>query len=293
MKVLFLGFGHSAEALVRRAPEIEAYGTARIGEKVAALRAAGVRAFVFNGERAGPGLLGVIGNVEAIVVSIPPRGEGALAAVGDAIRKAVALRRIVYYSTVGVYGQHDGAWVTEESETRTTSPRSLARLAEERRWTEAGRARGVEVDVMRLPGIYGPGRNALVRLREGTRRIVKPGHVTNRAHVDDIAEATRLVLTKGLPGQIWNVADNDPAPPQDVILFAAELLGVPPPPEEPFDSATMTDMSASFFADEKRVSNAQAKALLGFAPRYPSYREGLRALFEAGEGKAPKSRDFR
>ncbi len=184
-----------------------------------------------------------------------------------------------------MYGEHGGAWVDEEAETRTTAPRSLARLRDEALWREMQRA-DVEVDLLRLPGIYGPGRNALARLRAGgVRRIVKPGHVTNRAHVEDIAQATRLVLTAGLPGQIWNVTDDEPAPPQDVIVLAAELLGVSPPSEEAYDPASMTDMSASFFADEKRVSNAKAKRLLDFAPRYPTYREGLRALFEAGEGR--------
>ena len=107
----------------------------------------------------------------------------------------------------------------------------------------------------------------------------------NRAHVDDIAEVTRLVLERGLDGQIWNVADDEPAPPQDVIAYAAMLLGVEPPPEEPFDAERLSEMSASFFAEEKRVSNAKAKRLLGFAPAYATYREGLKALFEAGEGQ--------
>ncbi|MBV8443371.1 MAG: NAD(P)-dependent oxidoreductase, partial [Hyphomicrobiales bacterium] len=183
-------------------------------------------------------------------------------------------------------GDHRGAWIDETSATLTRSDRGLARLAEEARWIEAGRARRAAVDVLRLPGIYGPGRNALERLRAGdARRIVKPGHVSNRAHVDDIAEVTRLVLTRGLGGQIWNVADDEPAPPQDVIAYAATLLGVALPPEEAFDEANLSPMSASFFADEKRVSNAKAKALLGFKPAYPTYREGLKALAEVGEGR--------
>ena len=140
---------------------------------------------------------------------------------------------------------------------------------------------------MRLAGIYGPGRNALVNLRGGeSRRIVKPGQVFNRAHVDDIAEISRLVLTQDLKGQIWNVADEEPAPPQDVIAYAAALLGVGPPPEEPFDQARLSPMAREFYADNKRVSIAKAKSELGFAPAYPTYREGLKALAEAGEGKA-------
>ena len=126
-----------------------------------------------------------------------------------------------------------------------------------------------------------------MRLREGdARRIVKPGHVSNRAHVDDIAEVTQLALTRGLDGQIWNVADDEPAPPQDVIAYAAALLGADPPPEEPFDEARLSPMAASFFMDEKRVLNAKAKWLLGFRPAYPSYREGLKALAAAGERRS-------
>ena len=218
--------------------------------------------------------------------SRPGQGAARRRLFASAIAAAPALRRILYYSTIGVYGDHGGAWIDETSATLTRSDRGLARLADEARWIEAGRARGAAVDILRLPGIYGPGRNALVRLREGdARRIVKPGHVSNRAHVDDIAEVTHLALTRGLDGQIWNVADDEPAPPQDVIAYAAKLLGVDPPPEEPFDEARLSPMAASFFMDEKRVSAAKAKALLGFKPAYPTYREGLDALAAAGEGR--------
>jgi nucleoside-diphosphate-sugar epimerase len=289
VKVFFFGVGYCAEALIRRTPSIEASGTARSDERVAALRAIGVDAHVFDGVRADPGIEPALKRAEAIVVSIPPRGpgDGPLERFAATIAQAPALRRIVYYSTIGVYGDHGGAWVDETSATLTRSDRGLARLADEARWIETGGARGVAVDILRLPGIYGPGRNALVRLRAGdVRRIVKRGHVSNRAHVEDIAEVTRLVLTGGLEGQIWNVADDQPAPPQDVIAYAATLLGVALPPEEAFDEANLSPMAASFFADEKRVSAAKAKALLGFKPAFPTYREGLKALAAAGEGRA-------
>jgi nucleoside-diphosphate-sugar epimerase len=288
VKVFFFGVGYCARALIRRMPAIEASGTARSYDRVAALRAEGVEAYVFDGAQADAGLEAALERTEAIVASIPPRGSGEapLDRFAAAIVAAPALRRIVYYSTIGVYGDYRGAWIDETSATLTRTERGLARLADEARWTEAGRARGVETDILRLPGIYGPGRNALLRLREGgARRIVKPGHVSNRAHVDDIAEATRLVLTSGLEGQIWNVADDEPAPPQDVIAYAARLLGVPAPPDEVFNEAKLSPMSASFFADDKRVSAAKAKALLGFRPAYPTYREGLEALLKAGEGR--------
>ncbi len=287
LNVFFLGLGYCAEALIRRTPSLEPSGTARSDERVAALRAAGVEAYVFDGTRADPGLAPALQRAEALVVSIPPRGgQGPLDAFADAIAAAPKLARIVYLSTIGVYGEHGGRWVDEGSATLTRSERGLERLADEARWTEAARGRGIAVDILRLPGIYGPGRNALDKVRRGeARRIVKPNHVVNRAHVDDIAEVARLVLTGGHDGQIWNVADDEPAPPQDVIAYAAGLLGLPPPPEEPFESAGLSPFAASFYAEEKRVSNGKAKALLSFAPAYPTYREGLRALAEAGEGR--------
>jgi nucleoside-diphosphate-sugar epimerase len=291
VKVFFFGIGYCAEALIRRTCGIEASGTVRSDERVVALRARGIEAYVFDGVRADAEIDFALERVEAIVVSIPPRGGGGpLDRFAATIAAAPGLRRILYYSTIGVYGDHGGALVDETNATLTRSDRGLARLADEARWIKAGRARGAAVDILRLPGIYGPGRNALARLREGdARRIVKPGHVSNRAHVDDIAEVSRLVLERGLEGQIWNVADDEPAPPQDVIAYAAMLLGVPPPPEEPFDAAAMSPISASFFGDEKRVSNAKAKALLGFAPAYPTYREGLASLAAAGEGRGAVS----
>jgi nucleoside-diphosphate-sugar epimerase len=289
LKIFFFGLGYCARGLIQRESWIEASGTARTAEAVTALRREGVEAYRFDSVEAESGLLETLAKAEAIVVSIPPR-DGAGAALdrfGGAIAAAPALRRIVYYSTIGVYGDHGGAWVDETSATRTRTARGLARLEDEARWTAAARARGAEADILRLAGIYGPGRNTLVNLARGeARRIIKPEQVFNRAHVDDIAEISLLVLTRALKGQIWNVADEEPAPPQDVVAYAAALLGVQPPPEEPFDEAKLSPMGREFYADNKRVSIAKAKAELGFAPAYPTYREGLTALAEAGEGQA-------
>jgi nucleoside-diphosphate-sugar epimerase len=288
LRIFFFGLGYCARRLIAREPWIEASGTARAVEAVDALRREGIEAYRFDGAHADASIELALGKAEAIVVSIPPRdGAGAaLERFASAIAAAPALRRIVYYSTIGVYGDHTGAWIDETSATLTRTERGRARLVDEARWTEAARARGVEADILRLAGIYGPGRNALVNLAHGeARRIIKPGQVFNRAHVDDIAEVSRLALTRGLKGQIWNVADDEPAPPQDVIAFAATLLGIEPPPEEPFDEAKLSPMAREFYADNKRVSIAKAKTELGFAPAYPTYREGLKALAEAGEGK--------
>jgi nucleoside-diphosphate-sugar epimerase len=281
LRVFFFGAGYCARRLIEREPWIEASGTTRSAEGVAALRREGVEAYAFDGADADPGLEQALRKAEAIVVSIPPRdGAGAaLERFAAAIAAAAALRRILYYSTIGVYGDHAGKWVDETSATLTRTARALARLDDEARWTAAAQARGAQADILRLAGIYGPGRNALVNLAHGdARRIVKPGQVFNRAHVDDIAQISSLVLTAGLKGQIWNVADNEPAPPQEVVAYAAALLGLEPPPEEPFDQARLSPMAREFYADNKRVSIAKAKALLGFAPAYPTYREGLRAL---------------
>jgi len=287
VEIFFFGLGYCAEALIRRTPEIEPSGTVRSDERVAELRRRGAEAFAFDGAHADCGLEEALKSAEAIVVSIPPRGApGPLDRFAVALAAAPELRRVIYYSTVGVYGDHGSGWVDETSATLTRSERGLARLADEKRWTEWGRERGVAVDILRLPGIYGPVRNALEKIRQGAaRRIVKKGHIVNRAHVDDIAIVSRLALARGLDGQVWNVADDEPTPPQDVIAYAAMLLGVEPPPEEPFETAKLSEMSASFFAEERRVSNAKAKRLLGFRPVYPTYREGLKALFEAGEGR--------
>ncbi|HEX9168012.1 MAG TPA: NAD-dependent epimerase/dehydratase family protein [Roseiarcus sp.] len=288
MRVFFFGVGYCARRLIQREPRIEASGTTRTAERVAALRVEGVEAYPFDGAHADPGLERALRKAEAIVVSIPLRDRAgpAVARFATTIAAAPGLRRLLYYSTIGVYGDHGGDWVDEASATPTRTARGLARLEDEAWWTAAALAGGAEADILRLAGIYGPGRNALINLREGkARRIVKPGQVFNRAHVDDIAEFTRLVLTCGLKGQIWNVADCEPAPPQDVVAYAAALLGLPPPPEEPFGEALLTPMTAEFYADNKRVSIAKAVALLQFAPAYPTYREGLRALAEAGEGR--------
>jgi nucleoside-diphosphate-sugar epimerase len=288
MKIFFFGLGYCARRLIQRERWIEVSGTARTPDSVKSLRRGGVEAYQFDGADADASIEPALKQAEAIVISIPPRdGAGAtLERFGAAISAAPALRHIVYYSTIGVYGDHAGGWVDETSATRTHTARGLARLADEARWTAVARARGAEADILRLAGIYGPGRNTLINLAHGeARRIVKPGQVFNRAHVDDIAELSRLVLTRGLKGQVWNVADDEPAPPQDVVAYAAALLGVEPPPEELFEEARLSPMGREFYADNKRVSIAKAKAELGFNPAYPTYREGLKALAEAGEGR--------
>ena len=287
MKIFCFGLGYCALHFLATQESIQASGTVRDADKAQALRRDGVEAFVFDGQRAEAAMASRLAQAEALLVSIAPGAEDPVRArFAGAIGAMRNLRAIVYLSTIGVYGDHGGAWVDEAAETSPRSERGQARLAAEAQWRAMGAARDVPVHILRLAGIYGPGRNLLLKLREGdARRIVKPGQTFNRAHVEDIAQAIGLTLAAEGQGGVWNVADEEPAPPQDVIAFAAGLLGLPPPPEEPYETADMTPMARSFYADNRRVSIARLKRELGFAPKYPTYREGLRALAALGEGR--------
>jgi nucleoside-diphosphate-sugar epimerase len=286
VKIFFFGVGYCARRLIEREPWIEASGTARTPERVAALRREGVEAYRFDDAEADLGLEPALERAEAIIVSIPPRaGTGAtLDRFRAAIAAAPALKRVVYYSTIGVYGDHGGAWVDETSATLTRTARGLARLEEEARWAAAARERGVEADILRLAGIYGPRRNALINLREGqARRIVKPGQVFNRAHVDDIAEVSRLVLTRGLQGQIWNVADEEPSPPEDVVSYASALLGLPPLPEERFEEARLSARAEEFYAEQASLDR-QGQSPAGIYARLSDLSRGAQSARRGGRG---------
>jgi nucleoside-diphosphate-sugar epimerase len=287
VKIFCFGLGYSALHFLGGQEGVEASGTVRDADKAQALRRDGVEAFVFDGRRAESAMAPRLAQAEALLVSIAPGGgDPVLARFAGAIGAMRNLRAIIYLSTIGVYGDHGGAWVDEGSETAPRSERGQARLAAEGQWRALGASMDVPVHILRLAGIYGQGRNLLIKLREGdARRIAKPGQTFNRAHVEDIAQAIGLTLAAEGKGGVWNVADEEPAPPQDVIAFAADLLGMPPPPEEPYETADMTPMARSFYADNRRVSIAKLKRELGFAPKYPTYREGLRALAAMGEGK--------
>ncbi len=296
MRLFCFGLGYSALRLIARTECLEASGTTRNGEAVGALRRDGVAAFAFDGTRRDEALLPALARAQILLISAPP-GEGGDPALGhfaDEIAAAPDLERVLYLSSVGVYGDRGGAWVDETSRPLPSSRRAAARLGAEDQWRALGRAKSVPVDILRLAGIYGPGRNALAKLRAGeARRVVKSGQVFNRIHVDDIAEIARRVIEAGGSGEIWNVADEEPAPPQDVVAFAATLLGVAPPPEEAFATASQSPMARSFYADNRRVSVDKLRRELGYRWLYPSYREGLGALAAAGEGReeAIASRD--
>ena len=188
-----------------------------------------------------------------------------------------------YLSTTGVYGDHGGAWVDESTALTPATTRGAWRVAAEAAWARAAETMGTGLHVFRLAGIYGPGRGPFQKVKDGSaRRIIKQGQVFSRIHVEDIAQAVWASMTAPVAaGRIYNLCDDDPAPPEDVLAHAAELLELPPPPAIPYESAEMTPMARSFYAESKRVSNARMKQELGVSLLYPSYREGLAALLAA------------
>ncbi len=250
------------------------------------LRSAGILPLLFDGEKLSAEVELALRAATHLIVSIAPEDDGdpVLRVIADAIREKIPqLEWISYLSTVGVYGDHGGAWVDERSECRPVSNRSALRLAAEQEWLDAGRKAGVPVAVLRLSGIYGPGRNAFVNLANGTaKRLIKPGQVFNRIHVDDIAGAL-WHLAGSNTGGVFNVTDDEPAPPQDVVSYAAGLMGIDPPPETPFETARLSPMARSFYGENKRVSNAAIKAA-GYAFPFPNYRVALDHMWAANAG---------
>lgn len=278
------GHGYSAAALSRRlaAGGWRIIGTSRSAETRAALSAQGVVAIDPADKAAMDAALAV---ASAVLIAAPPGAEGCpgLAAVVPALARTGAFPDwLGYLSTTGVYGDHGGRWVWEETPLGARSLEGARRVAAERDWLEVGRGMGLTVTVHRLPGIYGPGRSALERVRDGTaRRLHKPGHVFSRIHVDDLAAALEASIARPRPGGVYNVCDDAPAPAEAVVAEAAALLGVVPPPLEPFDPARLSPAAQRFWGESKRVSNARLKAELGWRPLYPSWREGLAALERA------------
>jgi nucleoside-diphosphate-sugar epimerase len=284
-KLFCFGLGYSAEALSRRlAPEgWQIAGTSRTADKTAHIAGLGYDAYLFDGTARVEAIADALTDTTHILVSAGPgdQGDPALHCFADDLARSSNLRWIGYLSTIGVYGDMDGAWVDEETAPQSTSQRATRRAKAERQWLDFGERTGKTAQIFRLGGIYGPGRSAIDDLREGTcRRIIKPGQVFNRIHVEDIANVL-LAATAGL-GQhtTYNVTDDEPAPPQDVIEYAAELLGVPPPPELPFETADLSPMARSFYSANRRVSNARMKTDLGVKLTFPTYREGLRSILQ-------------
>jgi nucleoside-diphosphate-sugar epimerase len=280
-RLFCFGLGYTALALARRlmAEGWLIAGTTRTAERRARFTAEGFDVHLFDRDRPLPDPAAALAGTTHLLTSIPP--DEAADPVLDHhladLRRSATLQWVGYLGTTGVYGDRGGAWVDETDPVTPTMPRTRRRVAAEAAWL----ASGLPVHIFRLAGIYGPGpgRNALEAVRAGTaRRIVKPGQVFGRVHVDDIVEVLCASIARPNPGAAYNVADDQPAPPQDVIAFACELLGVAPPPEVPYDEAELSPMARSFYADNRRIANARIKRELGVRLRYPTYREGLRAI---------------
>jgi len=293
--LLCAGFGYSARQYVtlyggrfdrivgttRSLKTSAAPGEVRFGDKTIDL-------LIFDGAAASPELSAALADATVLLVSIPPdrNGDPTLLHCRDVIASSPRLKSIVYLSTVAVYGDHNGRWIDETTPPNPALPRAADRVEAERAWLVIGETCSIPVAVIRVAGIYGPGANALESIKAGrAQRITKPGQVFNRIHVADLAhvidKSVDLALTRGAGG-IFNAADDEPAAPGDPILFAARLLGVEPPAEITFEEArrTMTPLAASFYSESRRVRNDRIKSVLGVSLRYPTYREGLRALAE-------------
>ncbi|WP_205648793.1 SDR family oxidoreductase [Acuticoccus kandeliae] len=284
MRLVALGFGYSARAFVRQARPASVVGTTRSIEKADDLHRRGVRSIVCEAGQGSETLSEALRNATHVLVSAGPDADGDpfLHEFERDLAHAQDLEWIGYLSTIGVYGDHRGAEVDERSACLPMADRGVWRLEAEAAWQALGRRIDVPVGIFRLAGIYGPGRNQFISLETGrAKRIIKPGQVFNRIHVEDIAQT--LVAAVGRPAhRVYNVADNEPAPPEDVVAYAASLMGVEPPPAVAFDEASLTPMQRSFYGEVKRVSNARIISELGVRLLYPTYREGLSALWESG-----------
>ncbi len=274
--LLSLGHGYSAQALARRLlPQgWHIIGTTRSAEKAKALRAQGIEPLLWPGD-----LAPALNRATHLLSSIAPddQGDPVLRAHGPAI-SAAPLHWVGYMSTTGVYGDHQGGWVDEATPLTPTTRRGIQRVRAEAEW----QALGLPLHIFRIAGIYGPGRGPFEKVRDGSaRRIIKPGQVFSRIHVDDIAQVLEASISHPNPGAIYNVCDDDPAPPEDVIGHAATLLGLPPPAAVAYDQAEMSPMARSFYAESKRVRNDRIKTELGVRLIYPDYRAGLAALLAA------------
>jgi len=288
MRLFFFGMGYSSRATARALhlladPDIPVAGTTRSAEAAESEADSAYRIHVFDGEVPGTTLGEDLRQATHVILSIPPdeRGDPALNLHRADLDAAPNLEWIGYFSTVGVYGDFGGQWVDETAPTRPVNARSKQRVDAEQAWRDYAEQRGVPLCIERLAGIYGPGRSAVDELREGTaRRIVKPGQVFNRIHVGDIGRITALAALQRLAGT-YNLADTEPAPPQDLVTYAAEKMGLAPPAEVSFATAQMTEMARSFYADNKRVSSKRILAALGTTLSYPTYREGLDAIWRS------------
>ncbi len=239
------------------------------------------QSLIFDGQNVNEETAQAIGSATHLLVSIGPdeHGDPVINAARKLLVEASSLSWIGYLSTVGVYGNHDGNWVDEETLCKPVSKRSIERVAAENEWQSLAREKGIPLTIFRLSGIYGPGRNAMKNIEKGiSRRLVKKDQVFNRIHRDDISQAVAKAMMIKANG-IFNITDDEPAPPQDVVTYVHKLRGSEPPPEIDFETADLTPMARSFYGENKRVSNAKSKSVLGVKYRWPNYRQAFDAMW--------------
>ena len=279
--LLSFGHGYSAQALSKLLLTMgwKITGTTRDPAKLDMLRDTGVTPVLWHSSDVKSALT----EATAILISTSPgeSGDPVFLKYGTDIAKiAPRLNWFGYLSTSGVYGDFKGDWVDENTPVNPTTQRGKMRLLAEQQWKSIV---DLPLHIFRLAGIYGPGRGPFAKVRAGTaQRVSKPGQVFSRIHVDDIIQTLSASILSPNPAGIYNLCDDDPAPPQDVIGYAAELLGLPLPPLVPFEEADLSPMARSFYAENKRIRNDRIKKDLGVSLKYPSYKQGLRNIFEAG-----------
>ncbi|MEL7430555.1 MAG: SDR family oxidoreductase [Pseudomonadota bacterium] len=284
--LFIFGYGFSSREIARQAGQDfdTVFGTSRSTKKAAAFSRENVTGLVFDGEALSRETLNALETTTHLVMSIAPGDEDpVLAAMYGRLRECCPrLEWAGYLSTVGVYGDHDGEWVDEDTVPKPVSKRSRQRVAAENAWQTAAKDAGVPMAVFRLSGIYGPGRNAFMNIENGTaRRLVKPGQVFNRIHREDIGQAVTKAIRLNAEG-VFNITDDEPSPPQDVVTFAHELMGLKPPPETDFETADISPMARSFYGENKRVSNRKSKTVLGVEYQWPDYRTSLTRMWKEG-----------
>jgi nucleoside-diphosphate-sugar epimerase len=289
MNLFVFGLGYSAQHFVAAYGHMFATITGTVRDStVSRPLATGVEVLHFAPDGADPLIEERLALADVVLVSIAPGTsvDPVLARYGRALASIKRRQKILYLSTIGVYGDRGGEWVDEDALPTPRSERSKVRVQAEKAWLTLAKDPNKTVHILRLSGIYGPGRNPLVNLAEGrAHRYIKPGQVFNRIHVEDIAATLAALVAYDGPSDVWNVTDDEPAPPQDVVTFAAEMMGVEAPPAQDFASADLSPMARSFYGENKRCANRKIKERLGLDLAYPTYREGVAALWADGEGR--------
>ena len=275
-----VGFGFTAQELARQNPDWRVWGTSRT-LRTFSDDLAHVEPVLFEGTKVPTDFDSFADQITHILLSVPPNDQGdpAFAVLAQKFTQLKNLKWIGYLSTTGVYGDLQGGIATEDTPCNPSGVRGHRRVTAERQWLDLYEKHQLPVHIFRLPGIYGPGRNQMVSLKNGkAHRIVKEGHVFSRIHVSDIAAILAASMTQPNPGRIYNISDDLAAPPQDVVSYAAELLGINPPPYQDFETAELSPMARSFYSDNKKISNSRIKSELGISLRFPTYKIGLKAL---------------